>query len=98
MIFCSVDFLFIDDIGTERLRTNGEDSWIQEQIFDIINKRYNNQKPTVFSSNHSIRQLVEDRGLMEKTADRILEMSKDARIKLEGDSYRHKNTNVKVPF
>lgn len=87
-----VDFLFIDDIGTERLRSNGEDNWLQEQVFDIINKRYNNIKPTIFTSNHSIRQLVEERGLMEKTADRIDEMSKRV-IEIKGNSYRRKKAN-----
>ena len=35
---CDVDFLFIDDLGTEKLQKDGEDNWLQEQVFDIINK------------------------------------------------------------
>ena len=87
---CDIDFLFIDDLGTEVLRKNGEDNWLQEQVFDIINKRYNNRKPTIFSSNHSLNELITDRGMMEKTVDRIMEMS-TAIIKLNGTSYRAKN-------
>ena len=86
---CDVDFLFLDDLGTEKLTNNGEDNWLQGQVFDIINKRYNNKKPTIFSSNYSMNQLITDRGMMEKTVDRIGEMS-TAMIKLTGESYRRK--------
>ena len=86
---CEVDFLFLDDLGTEMLTKNGEDSWLQGQVFDIINKRYNNRKPTIFSSNYSMNQLIAERGMMAKTVDRIGEMS-TAMIKLSGDSYRRK--------
>lgn len=87
---CEVDFLFLDDLGTEALTKNGEDNWLQGQVFDIINKRYNNKKPTIFSSNYSMNQLITDRGMMAKTVDRIGEMS-TAMIKLTGESYRRKN-------
>lgn len=86
---CEVDFLFLDDLGTEMVTKNGEDNWLQGQVFDIINKRYNNKKPTIFSSNYSMNELIADRGLMAKTVDRIGEMS-TAMIKLTGDSYRRK--------
>ena len=94
---CDVDFLFLDDIGTERVKKNGEDSWLQEQVYDIINKRYNNRKPTVFTSNYSLNELITERGLMEKTVDRITEMS-TAVIKVSGTSYRQKNIPTAVPF
>lgn len=86
---CDVDFLFLDDLGTEKLTNNGEDNWLQGQVFDIINKRYNNKKPTIFSSNYSMNQLIADRGMMGKTVDRIGEMS-TAMIKVTGESYRRK--------
>ena len=86
---CEVDFLFLDDLGTEALTKNGEDNWLQGQVFDIINKRYNNKKPTIFSSNYSMNELISDRGMMAKTVDRIGEMS-TAMIKLSGESYRRK--------
>ena len=92
-----VDFLFIDDLGTELLKRNGEDNWLQEQVFDIINKRYNNKKPTIFSSNYSLNELIENRGMMEKTVDRIMEMS-TAIIKINGASYRAKNRGKVTMF
>lgn len=87
---CEVDFLFLDDLGTEILTKGGEDNWLQGQVFDIINKRYNNKKPTIFSSNYSMNQLITERGMMKKTVDRIGEMS-TAMIRLSGDSYRRKS-------
>lgn len=95
----TIDFLFIDDLGTERVQAaNGADLWLQEKIFDVLNKRYNNRKPTIFTSNHSIAELVSERGIMGKTVDRIAEMS-SAIIKVEGESYRLKARGaVELPF
>lgn len=90
------DFLFIDDLGTEVLRKGNDDTWLQEKIYDIINKRYNAKKPTVFTSNYSFSELINDRGMMIKSVDRIVEMS-NAVIKLEGNSYR-KKVNKQIPF
>ena len=93
----NIDFLFIDDLGTERFTKDGNDTWLQEKVFEILNKRYNNKKPTIFTSNYSLEQLVIERGLMEKTVDRILEMS-TAILKIEGESYRIKSRAKDIPF
>ena len=93
----TIDFLFIDDLGTERVKTNEGDLWLQEKIFDVLNKRYNMKKPTIFTSNHSLRELISERGFMEKTIDRIAEMS-TAIIKVEGSSYRLENRKKEIPF
>ena len=88
-----IDFLIIDDFGTEvlyKLDRNGNreaDTWMQEKVYDVLNLRYNNQKATIFTSNYSINQLIKERGLSEKTADRISAMS-SAIMKIEGASYR----------
>lgn len=93
-----VDFLFIDDLGTESLAKNSGDNFTQDKIFEIINKRYNKKKPTIFSSNYSIKDLVGSRNFMYKTVDRINEMS-NAVIEIKGDSYRKKTVVDKVlPF
>ena len=97
--FANIDFLFIDDLGTERVQAaNGGDLWLQEKIFDVLNMRYNNRKPTIFTSNHSIQELITERGIMEKTVDRIVEMS-SVILKIEGESYRMKARTAKeLPF
>ena len=81
-----VEFLFIDDFGTEKVTKGNEDLWLQGKVYDIINSRYVNNKPTIFTSNYSLRELVETRGVADKTVDRIMEMTEI--IKLEGVSYR----------
>ena len=92
----TVDFLFIDDFGTEVVKKNGEDNWLQEQVYDIINKRYNELKPTIFSSNYTLNQLVNERGLMSKTVDRVREMS-TAMLMIEGENFRRGN-KPQAPF
>ena len=70
----NVDFLFIDDIGTEMVKKNDKDIWLQEKVFEIVNLRYNNNKPIIFTSNYSMRELIIDRGMAHKTVDRIAEV------------------------
>ncbi len=94
----TIDFLFIDDLGAERVQTKDGDLWLQEIIFDVVNKRYNNRKPTNFTSNYSIPELISDRGIAPRTVDRIAEMS-SAVLKVEGNSYRMKaRSAVELPF
>lgn len=82
----NIDFLFIDDFGTELVTKNDQDLWLQEKVFEVVNKRYNNNKPIIFTSNYSLRELAEDRGVADKTIDRINEIC--TVMKLEGASYR----------
>ncbi len=92
-----VDFLIIDDIGTESLKKNGEDTWIQEKIYDVLNKRYNERKPTIFTSNNSLKELANERGMLDKSVDRIMEMSTMI-LKIEGQSFRREMRKVELPF
>ena len=93
----NIDFLFIDDLGTEIVQKNDEDTWLQEKIYDVINKRYNAKTPTIFTSNYSMKELITERGMMKKTVDRIMEMS-TAILKIEGKSYRLKNRTKESIF
>lgn len=81
-----VDFLFIDDLGVERVMKGDQDLWLQEKIYDVINARYNNKAPIIFTSNFSLRELIETRGIDDRTVDRIMEMTEV--MKIEGNSYR----------
>lgn len=95
----NVEFLLIDDIGTQKYTRSGDDTYMQGKMFDILDKRCAAKMPTIFSSNHSISELA-DRGILEKTADRIAAMS-TAVIKIEGDSYRikkRKEMKENAPF
>lgn len=93
----TIDFLFIDDIGTERVQTKNGDLQMQEKIYDIINKRYNNKKPIIFTSNYPIASLATERGFATKTVDRISEMA-SAVLKINGANYRLIEHKTKLPF
>lgn len=92
-----VDLLIIDDLGTENFMKDGERTWIQTKIYDVINLRWVKKKSTIFTSNESLVELVEKCGLMRKTVDRIAAMS-TAKIELRGSSYRLKEKKENLIF
>ena len=91
--FSNIEVLFFDDLGTEIFTKTSGETWLQGLLFDLINKRYNNKKATIFSSNYSLNELVNERGIMEKTVDRISEMTIGAVMKITGMSVRGKANN-----
>lgn len=93
----SYDFAFIDDIGKEflgREYSAGSAKWAEEKFFEVINERYNAQKPTIFSSNYSIGELHETLNLDKAIVERINEMATRV-IKLEGDDFRKAGREAK---
>ena len=68
-----VDFLFLDDVGTEGLK-KGDGGWLQSTVFDIVNRRYNAKKPVIFTGNYSVDDLPEKANFAQRTAQRIAEM------------------------
>ena len=89
----TVPVLFLDDFATEIVKKNGEDNWLQDVIYDVINTRYNNMLPIIYTSNCSLKQCLEERGVMQKTIDRIFEST--VQIKLDLPSYRlRKKENI----
>ncbi len=91
------DFLIIDDFGTEQFKKTADDTFYQEKVYDILNRRYNKKLPTIFSSNLSLQELIEERGVSPKTVDRVMEMSRVV-FRLEGASYRRKLRSEDVDF
>lgn len=81
--------LFIDDFATEVVKRNGEDKYVQEIIYDVVNTRYNNRLPIVFTSNYSFKGCIEDRGVSKKTIDRMYETT--VQMELNLPSYRLKS-------
>lgn len=49
--------LILDDIGAE---STGRDNWTQKIIYNLVNWRYVNHYPTIFTSNFPIEELKED--------------------------------------
>lgn len=59
--------LFLDDMGAEKVT-----DWVLETFYLIINKRYNERLPFVFTSNLTIKELSNTLG--DRIASRITEM------------------------
>lgn len=51
-VFKTVELLCIDDIGKEK-----PSEWTVEKLFSIVNTRYENMLPTIYTSNYSITEL-----------------------------------------
>lgn len=72
----SVDLLYIDDLGAER-RTD----WVVEQLYALVNERYEHQRPVLITSNaeddvdKGQRQLDEQIG--SRTVSRLVEICGD---------------------
>lgn len=91
------DFAFIDDVGKEfigREYNASSSKWAEEKFFEVLNARYNAQKPTIFSSNYSIEELATVLNLDKAIVERIDEMS-TRKIKLTGDDFRRNTKDAK---
>lgn len=78
-----IDFLFLDDLGTEKVT-----EWGKEKLYNVINARYNNHKHICITSNHSLDKAAAY--LDDKVISRISEMCvltevnhSDRRIEIE---------------
>lgn len=74
-----VDLLQIDDLGAERTS-----AWVLEQLYAIINARYEAEAAIVVTTNLTREELVEQVGA--RTVSRLLEMCEE--IPLYGDDHR----------
>lgn len=85
----SVDFLFIDDLATENYAdSHGKETELARHLYRILEQRNRKNKPIIFSSNYSTKELGLQRNLATKLIDRIVD--KCARIEIKGESYRIK--------
>jgi DNA replication protein DnaC len=75
----NADLLVLDDLGSERVT-----EWVRERIFVIVNHRYRETLPTLFTSNIGPKDLSAQLG--ERTASRVISMCEW--IDLEGEDYR----------
>lgn len=72
-------FLVLDDLGAERVT-----EWTQEELYLLINARYEAELPTVVTTNCTPDKLIEQVG--ERTADRLREMCR--LVVIGGTSWR----------
>lgn len=86
----SYDFAFIDDLGKEfigREYNASSSKWAESKLFEIINARYNAQRPTIFTSNYSIGELDDKLTFDAAIVERITEMA-TVNMELSGDNFR----------
>ena len=75
----NADLLVLDDLGAEK-----PNPWVRERLFVVVNHRYREALPTLFTSNIGPKDLASQLG--ERTASRIIAMCEW--ISLEGEDYR----------
>jgi DNA replication protein DnaC len=85
----SVDLLYIDDLGSER-RTD----WVVEQLYAVINERYENQRPMLITSNAKGEIIDEGQQQLEdqigrRTISRLIEICGDP-LPLFGPDHRYR--------
>jgi DNA replication protein DnaC len=66
----AVDLLHVDDLGAERTSP-----WVIEQLYSIVNGRYEDQRSMVVTTNLSRDELIEQIG--ERTVSRLTEMCEE---------------------
>jgi DNA replication protein DnaC len=76
----AVDLLHIDDLGAEN-RTD----WVLEQLYTIVNSRYEDERAMIVTTNLSYEELVEQLG--ERTVSRLVGICGDG-IPLYGQDER----------
>ena len=82
-LYSQAKLLVLDDLGAE-MTTN----WSYQMLYLIVDNRYSEMLPTIFTSNLNLRELAE-RFSDERLVSRIIEMcGKDKIRKINGQSYR----------
>lgn len=85
----SVELLMIDDLGAAKTS-----EWVEESTYRLINGRYEDMRPTIFTSNLSLPELREAVG--DRIASRLAETC--TRVVLDGpDRRRQPATNHVTP-
>jgi DNA replication protein DnaC len=77
----SVDLLHIDDLGAEK-----QTEWVLEQLYSLINERYESQRSVVVTSNHDESDLQEQIG--KRVVSRLTEICGDP-IPMFGEDRRY---------
>jgi DNA replication protein DnaC len=78
---CAVDLLHIDDVGAEQ-----SSAWVLEQLYTIVNTRYEDGRAMLLTTNLDRRQLEEQIG--PRTVSRIYEICGGDPLPMWGDDHR----------
>jgi len=67
----AVDLLHVDDVGAERTS-----EWVLEQVYSIVNARYEDEKSMVITTNITDREALEEQ-ITPRTVSRLTEMCEE---------------------
>lgn len=74
--YSNVGLLIIDNIGMEDYQKYGRDTnFVQDKVSMLVDNRYANKKPTVFTSCFDFNSLAEKRGMNEIAVQSIMNLS-----------------------
>ena len=65
----SVDILAIDELGF-----NDNKSWLNDKMYSIINNRYENKKPIIYTSNKPIKEMQFDERIVSRLKQMVNEV------------------------
>ena len=84
-------FVFIDDLGKEFLGDRNDYNYNRAErlLLEVLNARYSNGLPTVFTSNYSLHEFIRKFNLDKAIIERLNEMATRI-IRLDGDNFRQK--------
>ena len=74
-MFLRIPVLILDDIGVVRLDDGRYGQWVNDTLYELMERRCRNRLSTCFTSNYSPKQLNSERGIDFKTVDRIMELA-----------------------
>src|SRR6201999_2702219 len=77
----SVDLLHIDDLGAEK-----RSDWVLEQLYALINERYETERAVLVTTNLDEAELIEQIG--RRTVSRLVEMCDGCMVPMHGEDHR----------
>lgn len=78
----NAQLLVLDDLGTENTTP-----WAREKLYQIFNHRYNEQLPTVITSNHDFKRIEE------RVLSRILDTRLTTYVHVDADDFRRRRVS-----
>lgn len=77
----TVDLLHIDDLGAEK-----RSDWVLEQLYALINERYETERAVLVTTNLDEADLIEQIG--RRTVSRLVEMCDGCMVPMHGEDHR----------
>lgn len=79
----TVEVVIFDDLGREK-----PSEWVRSQYYKIIDARYSNYLPTLFTSNYSFDEIGQEERLGDAVASRLYSLTKGRQVNIQAKDYR----------